>query len=172
MSTTTTVHDLLQTPLYRRASVYEGCLFHLLDAVEFREGDGTCAVDELLETATALLDMGLELWPKEESFHLLRAFLADLEQEDEFLEDECLVLSLSNRAILADEFAARMVKNQEGLLANFLLKDSKAYALNGYQRLHFGFTQEVDHWLERVLPPSSGVQPSLQNKLKAHLADV
>lgn len=181
MSTPTTVFDLLQTPLYRRASVFGGPLVHLLDAVEFREGEGTTAVDDLLETATSLLDMGLELWPKEESFHLLEEFLVDLEQEDEFLEGECLVLSLSNKAILTRQFAARMIKCQYDLLSSCKLKKAKLNEMLERcnqkrvvrkERLHTVFRREVEHWLMKVPLPTSSDQPTLQNKLKAFLADV
>lgn len=181
MSTPTTVIDLLQTPFYHCASVYGGPLAHLLDAVRFREGEGTSAVDDLLETATSLLDMGIELWPKEESFHLLMEFLVDLEQNDEYLEGECLVLSLSNRAILTRQFAARMIKCQYDLLSSCKLKRAKLNEMlerctqtRGVrkERLQTVFRREVEHWLMKVPLPTTGDQPTLQHKLKAFLADV
>jgi len=173
------VLELLQPPLYSRPHVdSEVSVGYMLDSLEWREGDPEGDAMDLLCLGRSLMDLGLTLAPKEESFQLLRDFLEDLEQEDEFLEGEQFVLDESNRIILETEFASRMAEAQYKLLTSCGLKKSKLYELHeGMKeeswlirslRLHSVLMEEVAHWLEKV-PRATSSQPPLNLRLQTLL---
>lgn len=179
MSTPTTVVELLQTPRYSRPHVdSEVSVVYMLDSLEWREGDPEGDAMDLLCLGRSLMDLGLTLVPKEESYQLLYSFLEDLEQEDEFLEGEQFVLDESNRIILETEFASRMAEAQYKLLTACGLKKSRLYELHEgmkehawlvrSERLRSVLMEEVAHWLEKV-PRAISTQPSLNLRLQQHL---
>jgi hypothetical protein len=198
VSTATSVIEQLQTPLYRRPHVEsQASIGHMLDSLEWREGDPEGSAEDLMVIGDSLLSLGLVLVPKEEAFQLLSNFLEDLEQGDEFLENGNFVLSHQNREALASELAPRMANRQQQIVGRYdleSLKVPKALGLSlrslnregscwgscygnaatrhAEQCLLVTFSGEVLYWLEKVPLPTSSDQPSLTERFREYLASI
>lgn len=186
----------LQTPLLSRPHFEFDSISHQLDAIEWREGDAVSNIEDLMQVGDHLLCVGLGLLPKEQGFQNLSGFLEELEEDDEFLLDEMLCLSISNKEFLAGAFASWMAEVLRDLLKSHKLQPDKvasafriplrgnvsdrswwgscygiAATRHANRRLLEEFSAEVLYWLENVpvMPPNSE-QPGLALRLKAYWA--
>jgi hypothetical protein len=188
------MYSQLQTPLFSRPHFDFDSISHQFDAIEWREGDPVSNVEDLIQVGDRLVCLGLVLLPKEQGFQHLSSFLEELDEEDDFLVDDQLSLSISNKEFLVREFASWMTDFLRDELNSYDLSPSKAYSAFGitqqdtavqrawhksclgiptarHKEYSFTevFTKEVMHWLENwpVLPPNSE-QPDLTERLKAY----
>ena len=108
----------------------------MLESISYREGHTLIEAEHLLQIGESLMDAGLVLVTKEETFEQMENFFLYLSMEnpsnfcaDDNIDDPTIILSRDNRLYLEDFCASSMIKKQLELLTENKFKREKLNSL-------------------------------------------
>jgi len=194
-------HPCLQPPFFLEPHVDCTNIRMLLEGIRHREGNPLIDAEQLLQLGESLIDAGLVLVTKEETFEQMENFFLYLSMENpsDFCEDSektgdlSIVLSRDNRLYLEDFCASSMIKKQLKLLTenkfkreklNSLYETCKEHTLTAttstedyFEPFALELKDEARKWFKEIPEKSpfvelGWVQPHIKGPLKKFIKEI